>query len=151
MSKILWETIVRLAHALHGQQGNMGIGLAQLTCLLTISRECRMLAAIDTFSPSGRDCPSLWVMKEERSVDGATSFPAYWRKIPLMYADHLVTVNAWPLRFCGGSAGTSLVANCHLMSNMLIIFNGRTFRHEGLCQLLTSFVSSWQNPLGMYI
>ena len=74
---------------------------AQLTCLLTVSRACRILVAIDFFKSSGSARLSLYVTKEERSIEGTTSLPAYFAKIPFTYSVHFDPWNAPPLLFCG--------------------------------------------------
>ena len=74
---------------------------AQLACLLTVSRVCRMLDAIDFFKSSVSDCFSLYVTKDERSVEGTTALPVYLTKIPFTYSVHLGPVYGPPLLFCG--------------------------------------------------
>ena len=74
---------------------------AQLACFLTVSRVCRILDAIDIFSSSDSDCFSLYVTKEERSVEGTTALPVYLTKMPLMYSVHFGPAYGRPLLFYG--------------------------------------------------
>jgi len=74
---------------------------AQLACFLTVSRVCRILAAIDFLISSESGCFSLCVTKEERSVEGTIAFPVYLMNMPLMYSVHFVPVYGRPLLFCG--------------------------------------------------
>ena len=95
---------------------------AQLACLLTVSRVCRMLDAIDFFNSSVSGWFSLYVINEERSVEGTTSLPVYFVRIPFTYCVHFGPPYGPPLLFCGnGTFDNALVPPIHVYTYTYVV------------------------------